>query len=379
MTLESFQVIKADTETNARLGILKTSHGEILTPVFMPVGTQGTIKTLCVEELKNLEVEIILNNAYHLFLRPGADIIKEAGGLHKFISWDRPILTDSGGYQIFSLASLREISEEGVEFRSHIDGTKVFLSPEIMTEFQLSLSVDIAMCLDECVPYPVTHKKAKDAMELTLRWARRCKEKFKEFKLKNFESNSQLLFGILQGSVYKDLRKESACRTVEIGFDGYAIGGLSVGEPRDKLFESLDAVMSVLPTEKPRYFMGLGSAEDLWGCVEQGVDMFDCVMPSRNGRNGQAFTFQGKINIKNASYQKDFTPLEEGCSCLTCRSYSRAFINHLFKVNETLAGRLMTLHNIRFMVRLMETIRNAIKDGSFKDAKKRFLKNYLSE
>lgn len=359
------------------MGTLKTAHGEIATPVFMPVGTQGTVKTLSVAELDELGVGIILNNAYHLFLRPGAEIIASAGGLHRFISWDKPILTDSGGFQVFSLAQLRKISEEGVEFQSHIDGSKIFMSPEIMTEFQVSLGVDILMCFDDCTEYPVPHKKAKNSMEMTLRWAKRCREKFRELSI-GLRDKNPLLFGIIQGSVYRDLRIESAERTVDIGFDGYAIGGLSVGEPRDEMFESLNVVLPALPHDKPRYFMGLGTPEDIWDCVEAGVDMFDCVLPTRNARNGQAFTFNGKINIKNAGYQKDFSPIDENCDCLACKRYSRAFINHLFRSQELLAGRLMTLHNIKFMIKLMSVIRESISKGEFKDEKERFLKKYVA-
>ncbi len=373
-----FRVLKNDSLTSARTGVIKTSRGEIKTPVFMPVGTQGTVKTLSVPELKSLGVEIILNNAYHLFLRPGMEVIRNARGIHSFISWDKPILTDSGGFQVFSLAQFRKISEDGVLFRSHMDGSKIFLSPEIMTEFQTLLGVDIMMCFDECSDYPITYKKAKDSMELTLRWAKRCKEKFRELEKNSQRStlNSQFLFGIVQGSVYSDLRRESARKTVEMGFDGYAIGGLSVGEPRNEMFDALNAVMPEFPEQKPRYFMGLGTPEDIWEAIEAGVDMFDCVLPTRNGRNGQAFTFDGKINIKNAQYQNDFSPLDEKCGCPACGNYSRAFINHLFKVKEFLAGRLLSLHNINFLIKLMSVVRDAISKGEFKDEKDRFIKRY---
>ncbi len=369
----SFKVTKQDSRTSARLGELETARGIINTPVFMPVGTVGTVRTLSARELEDMGVQIILNNAYHLFLRPGLDTIEKAGGVHKFISWARPLLTDSGGFQVYSLAQFRKITEEGAHFRSHIDGSKVFISPEIMTEFQLSIGVDILMCFDECTEYPATEKKAKDSLEMTLRWARRCKDVFADSKNRK---NKQHLFGIIQGSIYPNLREHSAKKTVEIDFDGYALGGLSVGEPREEMLTALKATVPFLPENKPRYFMGLGSAEDIWECVEQGIDMFDCVMPTRNARNGQAFTFDGKINIKNSRFQNDFGPIEEGCGCFACRNYSRAFIYHLFKVQEFLAGRLMSLHNINFMVKLMDVIMSAIKSGEYRDAKKSFLEKY---
>jgi len=390
------KIIKsADGRNSPRLTLIETTHGQILTPVFMPVGTQGTVKMLSVEDLSVMGAEIILNNAYHLWLRPGKDVIEKAGGLHRFISWKKPILTDSGGYQIFSLSQFRRITREGARFRSHIDGKEIFITPESMTGFQCAIGVDIAMCLDECVEYPATKKRVADSMELTLDWAERSRAAFDGIIQKSRpEGNgvsenksgrlpSTRLFGIVQGGMYEDLRRESAARTVEIGFDGYAIGGLSVGEPRDEMFAALKASLEELPADKPRYFMGLGSPEDIWDCVEMGVDMFDCVLPTRNARNGQAFTFKyGKVNIKNERYRTDFNVLDEGCDCPVCQKgsgYSRAFIHHLFRAQEMLAGRLLSLHNIFFMIKLMSVIRDAIKEDRFADEKKRFLENYVRE
>jgi queuine tRNA-ribosyltransferase len=366
-----FKIIKKSSECSARTGLLKTVHGEIHTPVFMPVGTQGSVKTLSSQELTDSGAEIILANAYHIYLRPGTDLIEAAGGIHKFVSWDKPMLTDSGGFQVFSLATLRKIGEDGVEFQSHIDGSKHFLGPEKSMEIQQKIGADIIMCFDECPPYPCSYEYAKRSMNLSLDWAKRCKDKLEENNCK-----SQLLFGIVQGSVYNDLRKESAQRTVEIDFPGYAIGGLAVGEPKEEMMKSLKEVVPVLPLEKPRYAMGIGMPEDLWECVENGVDMFDCVLPTRNGRNGQAFTSGGKVNIKNSEYIRDFGPLDPECGCMTCKTYSRAYLNHLFKAQELLVLRLLTLHNIHFMIKLMSKIRESIETNTFLKAKEEFLKTY---
>ncbi|MDI6757275.1 MAG: tRNA guanosine(34) transglycosylase Tgt [Endomicrobiia bacterium] len=374
-----FEVVKSDDKTKSRLGLLRTPHGEIRTPVFMPVGTHGTIKTLSVEDVIALGAEIILNNAYHMYLRPGPDILDKAGGLHDFISWKGPLLTDSGGYQIFSLANFRKITEEGARFRSHIDGGEVFLTPEKMVSFQASTAgADISMCLDECLEYPTTKNHAAASMELTARWARRSKDAFEESRRPSAaDGTRQLLFGIAQGGMYTDIRGESAAALVDIGFDGYAVGGLSVGEPREVMLPALEASLEKLPASSPRYFMGLGTPEDIWEAVERGVDMFDCVLPTRNARNAQAFTFSGKLNITNERFRSDFGPLDENCRCAACRRYSRAFISHLFRSGEFLAGRLLSLHNIFFMIKLMAVIRDAVFRGAYADEKKRFFERYL--
>ncbi|PKN01992.1 MAG: tRNA guanosine(34) transglycosylase Tgt [Elusimicrobia bacterium HGW-Elusimicrobia-1] len=382
--MKTFEIVKSDEKTKSRLGVLRTPRGEIRTPVFMPVGTQGTVKTLSVEDLEALGAEIILNNAYHMYLRPGADRLAEFGGLHNFISWKKPILTDSGGYQIFSLAASRKITEDGVKFRSHIDGSEVALTPESMTAFQFAAGSDIAMCLDECLEYPAPVKKARESKNLTTRWARRCRDAFGEalaaegVEYRPGEGLRKMLFGIVQGGMYADLRRESASEMTDIGFDGYAVGGLSVGEPRDVMMPALDAALENLPSSSPRYFMGLGSPEDIWEAVERGVDMFDCVLPTRNARNAQALTFSGRINITNERFRSDSGPLEDGCLCPACRRYSRAFIGHLFRSGEFLAGRLLSLHNIFFMIKLMAVIREAVSNGNYVDEKKKFLEKYLA-
>ena len=358
-----FKLIKESSDSMARLGELKTPHGLIETPVFMPVGTRATVKAMTPEELKDLGSQIILSNTYHLYLKPGHKLIEDAGGLHKFMNWDRPILTDSGGFQVFSLGDLRKISEEGVEFRSHIDGSKHFISPEKSIEIQNSLGSDIMMAFDECIPYPASHDYAKQSMERTTRWARRCKEYHKDWE-------KQGLFGIVQGGMYKDLRKQSAKDLVEMDFPGYAIGGLSVGEPRDIMCEMLEFTTPLLPKEKPRYNMGVGSPDYLFESVIRGIDMADCVLPTRIARNGTVMTSNGRLVIKNAKYKKDFNKLDEECTCYTCSNYSRAYIRHLFNLNEILGARLATIHNLHFLINLMENIKIAIKEDrllSFKD------------
>ncbi len=370
-----YKILKKSSKNKARTGQISTLHGTINTPVFMPVGTQATVKTIAPDELKDIGVEIVLANTYYLLLRPGDQLIRRAGGLHRFMSWDRPVLTDSGGYQVFSLSSSRKIKEEGVEFRSHIDGNSCFLSPEEAIKVQNNLGADIIMAFDECSPYPCEHSEAKQSMERTLRWAKRCKEQF------NKETDSLLnhkcsLFGIVQGGIYNDLRKQSIQETINIGFDGYALGGLSVGEPKNLMYEVLNYALPFLPEEKPRYLMGIGSPEDLWDCVELGIDMFDCVMPTKNARNGQLFTTFGKVNIKNAQYKDDFSPLDPECNCYTCRKFTRAYLSHLFRVGEILALRLNTLHNLYFMIKLMTKIRKAIEEDNFETAKKEFLEKY---
>lgn len=350
-----FQVIKEDYQTNARLGVLRTPHGVINTPVFMPVGTYATVKTCTPYELEELGAEIILGNAYHLYLRPGHNTVKKAGGLHSFMAWKKPILTDSGGFQVFSLGENRELSEEGALFKSVIDGSKHFFSPERAIEIQNAIGADIIMNFDECTPYPCDYEYAKFSMELTSRWAKRCKEAHK---------GEQLLFGIIQGSVYHDLRKKSAEDMMEIGFDGYALGGLSVGEDKETMYNMIGYTVPLLPKDKPHYLMGVGTPENIVKAVSLGIDMFDCVMPTRNARNGSLFTSEGMIKIKNATYKRDFAPLDPKCECYTCKNFTRAYLRHLYMVNEILAHRLHTLHNLHFYMSLMRGLRKAIKEGS---------------
>jgi queuine tRNA-ribosyltransferase len=342
----------------------------------MPVGTQGTVKAISNEELEGAGAQIILSNSYHLYLRPGTDIIEAAGGLNRFIGWNKPMLTDSGGFQIFSLATLRRISDDGVEFQSHIDGSKHFFNSEKCIEVQKKIGADIIMVFDECSPYPCTHDYAARSMRMSVEWARRCKAAFE--KPGPEYSRGQLLFGIIQGSVYPDLRRESIEKTIDIGFPGYALGGLSVGEPKEEMVAMLEACKGLLPEDKPRYLMGVGMPEDIFEAVERGIDMFDCVLPTRNGRNGQAFTSVGKVNIKNAEYIRDFGPLDPECECPTCKGYSRAYLNFLFRAQELLVLRLLSLHNIYFLIKLLSFIRQSIETDSFIKSKKEFLSKYLS-
>ncbi len=364
-----FEVIKEEKQTGARLGKLYTSHGVIDTPIFMPVGTQATVKTMTPEELKEIGTQIILSNTYHLYLRPGHELVKEAGGLHKFMHWDRPILTDSGGFQVFSLNSLRNITEEGVTFRSHLDGSKHFIGPEKAIEIQNALGSDIIMAFDECTPYPSSYEYAKDSLERTIRWAKRCKESHKR-------EDQQALFGIIQGGTYRDLRKQSVKEMIELDLPGYSIGGLSVGEPKELMYEVLDYTMPLMPRNKPRYLMGVGSPDALVEGVIRGIDMFDCVLQTRIARNGTAMTSVGRVVIKNATYEKDFSPLDPNCKCYTCQNYSRAYLRHLVKTKEILGLRLMTYHNLYFSLGLMEDIRQAIKEDRLLDFKKEFFSNY---
>ena len=364
-----YELIKESKETKARLGRIVTPHGEIETPVFMPVGTRATVKTMTPEEVKDLGAKIILSNTYHLYLKPGHDLVKEAGGLHRFMNWNGPILTDSGGFQVFSLGELRKIKEEGVEFRSHIDGSKHFISPETSIDIQNALGSDIMMCFDECVPYPADYEYAKQSMERTTRWAKRCKEHHKDW-------NTQALFGIVQGGMFRDLREQSAKDLVEMDFCGYAVGGLSVGEPMDVMCEVLDYTTPLLPRDKPRYLMGVGSPDYLFEAVIRGIDMADCVLPTRIARNGTAMTSHGKVVIRNGKYSRDFTPLDPECDCYTCRNYTRAYIRHLFNVDEILALRLTTIHNLYFLINLMERIREAIKEDRLLELKDEFYKKY---
>jgi queuine tRNA-ribosyltransferase len=364
-----FELIKESSECKARLGKIHTNHGDIETPIFMPVGTKATVKAMTPEELKDIEAQIILGNTYHLYLRPGHDLIEEAGGLHKFMNWDRPILTDSGGFQVFSLGNLRKITEEGVEFKSHVDGSTHFISPEKSMEIQNSLGSDIMMAFDECVPYPATYEYAKNSMERTTRWAKRCKEYHKN-------TENQALFGIVQGSMYEDLRKESVKQLTELDFPGYGIGGLSVGEPRDLMCEVMDYTVELLPKDKPRYLMGVGSPDYLFEAVERGIDMADCVLPTRMARNGAFITSKGQVTIKNAKYKRDFSPIDSNCNCYTCRNYSKAYMRHLFNENEILGARLATIHNLFFLINLMKRIRISIEENNFINFKKEFYENY---
>jgi len=364
------------TEGSARAGILTTRRGAIETPVFMPVGTAGTVKGIRFEELEapDLDARIILGNTYHLWLRPGIETIKACGGLHKFIGWERAMLTDSGGFQVWSLGALRKITEEGTEFRSHIDGSLRFLSPEISMEVQTVLGAEIAMVFDECAPGEASHEVARRSLELTWRWAKRSKEAFERLQAERLHTGEaqtdgqryrQALFGIIQGATHLDLRRESLERTVEIGFDGYAIGGLSVGEEKHLMMSVIEETAPRMPAERPRYLMGVGTPTDLIEAVARGVDLFDCVLPTRNGRNGQAFTSFGKLNIKNARYTEDQRPLDEHCTCSVCRRHSRAFIRHLYQAGEMLAGVLLTHHNLAFFLDTMKRVRQAIRSGQF--------------
>lgn len=369
-----FKIISKDKNCNARIGKLKTEHGVIDTPFFMPVATQGTVKAITPRELKEMHSRVILANAYHLFLRPGMEVIKKAGGLHKFMNWDRAILTDSGGYQIFSLAGFRKIYDDRVEFQSHIDGAKHYLRPEDIVDIQLNLGSDILMPLDECLHYPVSEDYAKIALERTILWLKRSKVQFNKY---NF--NKRLLFGIIQGATFLNLRKESADRSVDLGLDGYCLGGLSVGEPVDLRNNIVSKTISCLPFDKPRYLMGLGLPEDILEAVSCGIDMFDCVIPTRYGRNGTAFTSQGKLVIRNSPYINDFTPLDKECSCYTCKNFSRAYIRHLFNTDEILGLILVSYHNLYFYLELMKKIRLAIKKNRFIEFKKEFLSKVKDE
>ncbi len=366
--MANFTLIHQHKDCKARLGRLHTAHGEIETPCFMPVGTQGSVKAISPKELDESGAQIILSNAYHLFLRPGTEVIKALGGLHDFMGWGKPILTDSGGYQIFSLALLRKITDEGVEFQSHIDGFKHFLTPEDVVQVQADLGTDIMMQLDECVHYPCAKDHAEIAMRRSLDWARRSKTAPR--------GEGQLLFGIVQGSTYNDLRQESAQRLVEMGLDGYAIGGVSVGEPKGLGYEMAAFSVQFLPAEKARYLMGVGTPPDIIQAIELGIDMFDCVVPTRYGRNGSAFTSRGKITVRNARHAYENKPLDEDCSCYACKNFSRAYLRHLFNCSEMLGMRLVSLHNIHFYLDMMRKAREAIGSDRYPEFKKNFLDRY---
>ncbi|RMD47294.1 MAG: tRNA guanosine(34) transglycosylase Tgt [Aquificota bacterium] len=370
-----------DRDSNARLGKIYTKHGEIETPVFMPVGTQGTVKAITKEQLLSTNPQIILGNTYHLYLRPGTEVLSFFGGLHRFMNWEKPILTDSGGFQVFSLAQGKNrsgkhkaeviLTEEGVKFKSHLDGSWHFFTPELVVEIQEIIGSDIMMPLDVCPPYPVSHTTAKDAVDKTIRWLNRSKKAKK--------NHWQALFGIVQGSVYEDLRKESALKTVELDMDGYSIGGLSVGEPSQEMYAMTEIVTELLPENKPRYLMGVGTPENIIESVDRGVDMFDCVMPTRNARNGTLFTTYGRINIKAAKHKFSDEPVDSECDCYTCKNFSRGYLRHLFNAEEITGMTLATIHNLRFYNRLMENIRKSIKEKHFKEFKKVFYEKYNSD
>ena len=383
---KTFELLATDRHSKARRGRLTSAHGEIDTPAFMPVGTQGSVKGVSPRELRELHAQIVLGNTYHLFVRPGLDVIKHFGGLHNFMNWNGPILTDSGGYQIFSLAKLRKITEEGVEFQNHIDGARAFISPEIAMEIQLLLGSDIAMALDECVPYPCEYDYAAQSAEMTTRWAKRCKE-WKEENAErppseagsiNYQlsTTNQFLFGIVQGATFEHLRQQSAQAIVDLDFNGYAIGGVSVGEPEDEMMRAVEWTEPLLPGNKPRYAMGLGTPPQLLELIARGMDMFDCVLPTRLARNGTAFTATGTVNLKNAEFILDKNPIEENCMCDACHQFSRGYIRHLIKAEEILGLRLITLHNLHFYLNLMNQARAEIEKGTFDQFRKAFVAEY---
>ncbi|PMQ02347.1 MAG: tRNA guanosine(34) transglycosylase Tgt [Dictyoglomus sp. NZ13-RE01] len=366
-----FEVLIRDQKSKARICKIETYHGEITTPVFMPVGTQGAVKTLSPEEVREQGAEIILSNTYHLFLRPGPEIIEKAGGLHKFMSWDGPILTDSGGYQVFSLAKLRKIDNDGIHFSSHIDGTRYFFTPELVIDTQSKLGSDIVMPLDVCLGYGADYWETEEALRLTIEWLKRSINY-------NNRKHYQNLFGIIQGGFYKDLRLEAINKMLELPLDGFALGGISVGEPKELMYEISQFITDNLPDDKPRYLMGVGAPEDLVVMVGFGIDMFDCVLPTRLARHGIFYTRDGRRNIKNAIYKEDLSPLEEDCDCYTCRKFSRAYIRHLYLQYETFSYRLLTIHNLRFLFRIMSELKRSIIEGRYEEYKKSFLKRFLS-
>lgn len=363
----TYELLHQDKNSGARRGVIHTPHGDIQTPIFMPVGTQATVKSMTPEEVEENGGQIILGNTYHLYFRPGDGLVKEAGGLHKFMNWKKPILTDCGGFQVFSLSELRKIHEEGVEFKSELDGSKHFFSPEKVMEIQENLGADIIMSFDECCPYPSTYEYTKDSMERTTRWAERCKKSHK---------TDQALFGIVQGGFFKDLREKSANDLINMDFPGYAIGGISVGEPKDEFLDILRYTTPLLPENKPRYLMGVGSPDYLIEAALAGIDMCDCVLPTRIARNGTAMTSHGKVVVRNATYEHDFTPIDEECDCYTCKNYTRAYIRHLIKCKEILGARLLSIHNIKFLTNLMERVRIEIENDNLANFASSFYKKY---
>ncbi len=365
------EILHVDKQTGARYGILHTPHGDVEVPMFMPVGTLATVKTLSPEELKEMGTGVILANTYHLSIRPGADIVQKAGGLHKFMNYDGPILTDSGGFQVFSLAEKRKITEDGVTFKNHLNGDKLFFSPEVSIGIQEQLGADIIMSFDECIPYPSSYEYTKKSTERTLRWAKRGLDAHKR--------EDQALFGIVQGGDYEDLREMCATELVKMDFDGYSIGGTSIGEPKEACFRMIDYAVKCLPQDKPRYLMGVGSIDYLLGGIARGIDMFDCVLPTRLARHGALMTSHGRINIKNAEYKEDFTPLDDECDCYCCKNYTKAYLRHLYVCDETFGKRLMSIHNVRFLIHLMEGARQAIKEDRFGDFMKATLAAFGDE
>lgn len=369
MSAIRYELIKTCKQSGARLGRLHTPHGVIDTPVFMPVGTLATVKTMSPEEIKEMGAGILLSNTYHLWIRPGEDIVEQAGGLHKFMNWEGAILTDSGGFQVFSLSEMRKIEEEGVHFRSHLNGEPLFLSPEKAIQIENALGADIIMAFDECPPYPATHEYVKQSLERTSRWAERCLTAHKK-------PDKQGLFGIIQGGMYKDLREQSAKQLLSLDFPGYAVGGLSVGEPKEMMYEALEWTTPLLPSNKPRYLMGVGSPDALIEGTIRGIDMFDCVLPTRIARNGTTMTSSGRVVIRNAQYERDFGPLDPECDCYTCRNYSRAYLRHLIKADEVFGIRLTTYHNLYFLIKLMEKVRQAILEDRLLDFREEFFATY---
>ena len=362
------EILHIDKQTGARYGILHTPHGDVEVPMFMPVGTLATVKTLSPEELKEMGAGVILSNTYHLSLRPGADLVQKAGGLHKFMNYDGPILTDSGGFQVFSLAENRKITEEGVTFKNHLNGAELFFSPEIAIGIEEKLGADIIMSFDECVPYPVTYDYMKQSVERTLRWAKRGKDAHKR--------EDQALFGIVQGGEFADLRKYCAEELAKMDFPGYSIGGTSIGEPKEVMFKMVRDTVPYLPSDKPRYLMGVGSIDYILEGIAMGVDMFDCVLPTRIARHGALMTSKGRVNIRDQKYEEDFTPLDDECDCYTCRNYTKAYLRHLYKCGEAFGKRLLSIHNIRFLIHLMEEARTAIKEDRFGDFKDEVLRKF---
>ena len=366
-----YTLLKSEKNTGARLGKINTNYGEYDTPMFMPVGTLATVKTLSPEELKEVNSGIILSNTYHLWLRPGEDVVNEAGGLHKFMNWNGPILTDSGGFQVFSLAKPKDITEEGVKFKNHLNGDELFLTPEKSIEIQNKLDSDIAMSFDECIGYPATYDYVKNSVERTLRWAKRGKEVF--------NNPRQSLFGIVQGGEYEDLRKYCAIELAKMDFDGYSVGGTSVGEDKPTMYKMVEMSTKYMPSDKVRYLMGVGDPIDIIENVIRGIDIFDCVAPTRLARHGHAYTKYGKINLKNSKYKKDFTPIDVNCDCYACKNYTKAYIKHLINSNETFGARLLSIHNIRFLIKLTEDLRESIKNDNILEYREEFIKNYYGK
>ena len=364
----TFELLHVCRQSGARLGVVHTPHGDIPTPIYMPVGTAATVKAMTPREMEEIGTKIMLSNTYHLHLRPGEDLVREAGGIHRFMGWDHPVLTDSGGFQVFSLAGIRKIAEEGVTFQSHLDGSRRFISPEVSMDIQEALGADIAMAFDVCSPYPCDYKTAKENMERTHRWAERCKA--------HHTRADQALFGIVQGAFYKDLRVESAKALADMDFPGYGIGGLSVGEPKPVMYEMLEEIAPYMPVHKPRYLMGVGTPDCLLEGVLRGIDMFDCVLATRIARNGTVLTSRGRVVIRNAEYARDFSPIDPECDCYACTHFTRAYVRHLFKAGEITAGRLASIHNLRFLIHLMEQVRQAIAEDRFLDFRREFYEKY---